>query len=84
MQWDVCKIWRDALVPSLHRELALQLESVRVQDEDPAASISSQLLSLQESREALELRIRYLQTQNAKLLTQIGRMKAIIQQVGLC
>ena len=75
--------WK-ALSTSLHRELALQLESVHLQGEDPTASISSQLLSLQESRGALELRIRYLQTQNAKLLTQIGKLKAIVQQVNLC
>ena len=63
------------------RELALQLQSVRMQEEDPTASISSQLLSLEESRQALELRIHYLQTQNAKLLTQIDKLKAIVQQV---
>ena len=55
-----------------------------MQEEDPTVSISSQLVSLQESRQALELRIRYLQTQNAKLLTQIGKLKAIVQQVSLC
>lgn len=65
------------------RELAFQLQSVRMQEEDPTASISTQLLSLEESRQALELRIHYLQTQNAKLLTQIDRLKAIVQQVHL-
>jgi dystrophin len=74
----------DSLIYQLeeqNKELSSQLETLQIDVNFPSPDdVSSQLLCLQESRQALQGRITFLESQNDKLLGQIGKLRNIVHQ----